>query len=199
MGPEYVEVKKEDFHKYADRGIQAGHCMLYARLPGHEFEGCDLRAAVLMQMRFDGHLGFPGGIIEPGEEVLLGLIREMVEEINFDSDKIMLSEHNHVVTHWNPKGKILLHFYALEVTEEQIRTIEHRALDSIDFGEEVMGMFRVPLYTMSDGCRGFPTFIKHSFVGSAYAQLRRGLLHAGIMSEDEIKAAEAVSCTGKIL
>ena len=38
-----------------------------------------------MQMRFDGHVGFPGGLVEAGEEVVHGLIREMEEEINLDS------------------------------------------------------------------------------------------------------------------
>lgn len=37
-----------------------------------------------MQMRFDGHVGFPGGLVEPGEDVVHGLIREMQEEINLD-------------------------------------------------------------------------------------------------------------------
>ncbi len=56
-----------------------------------------------------------------------------------------------------------------------------------------MGTFRVPLYTMSDGQRGFPTFLRNSFVGNAYQQLRIGLLKASIMSEEEIRTAEAVS------
>lgn len=120
---DFIEVKREDFAKYANN-LQAGHCMIYARLPSMQFEGCDLRAAVLvrtiyyrnafltgpsssysaqsglildhdnkiffiffqMQMRFDGHIGFPGGLIEPGEEVVHGLIREMHEEINLDPE-----------------------------------------------------------------------------------------------------------------
>jgi U8 snoRNA-decapping enzyme len=34
-----------------------------------------------MQMRFDGVLGFPGGLIEKGEDPVVGLNREMEEEI----------------------------------------------------------------------------------------------------------------------
>lgn len=34
-----------------------------------------------MQLRFDGYLGFPGGLIDPGESVTQGLNRELVEEI----------------------------------------------------------------------------------------------------------------------
>ncbi|KAK3927760.1 U8 snoRNA-decapping enzyme [Frankliniella fusca] len=197
MSPsEFVEVKREDFHKYEnEKKLDAGHCMLYARLPSQKFEGYDLRAAVLMQMRFDGHVGFPGGLIEPGEEVVHGLIREMHEEINLNPENNKLSEENHVVSHWSPTEKILLHFYVLEVTPEKLTEIEQGALKSHDYGTEVMGTFRVPLYTMSDGHRGFPTFLRNSFVGNAYQQLRRGLLEASIMSEEEIRAAEAVSRT----
>lgn len=56
-----------------------------------------------------------------------------------------------------------------------------------------MGTFRVPLYTMFDGVRGFPTFLRNSFVGNAYQQLKAGLLHASIMTKEEIETAEAVS------
>ncbi|XP_052128761.1 tudor-interacting repair regulator protein-like [Frankliniella occidentalis] len=107
--------------------------------------------------------------------------------------QVQLSEENHVVTHWSPSEKILLHFYAIEVSQETLREIEREALKSHDYGTEVMGTFRVPLYTMSDGQRGFPTFLRNSFVGNAYHQLRRGLLQSSIMSEEEIRTAEAIS------
>ena len=34
-----------------------------------------------MQMRFDGVLGFPGGMMDKGEDPVLALNREMAEEI----------------------------------------------------------------------------------------------------------------------
>ena len=37
-----------------------------------------------MQMRFDGKMGFPGGLIDPGEQVCDGLNRELQEEIALD-------------------------------------------------------------------------------------------------------------------
>lgn len=120
-----------------------------------------------------------------------------------------------------------------------MREIEHRALSSHDYGEEVsvfpssqivfistkliivykecvysgircnfkiflimvslvfqvMGIFRVPLYTMSDGSRGLPTFLQNSFVGNAFQQLKAGLLSAAILNEDEFRTAETVSLT----
>ena len=37
-----------------------------------------------MQMRFDGMIGFAGGLVDPGEEVCEGLNRELKEETNLD-------------------------------------------------------------------------------------------------------------------
>ena len=37
-----------------------------------------------MQMRFDGTLGFPGGLVEKGEDPVIGLNREMEEEIGLE-------------------------------------------------------------------------------------------------------------------
>ena len=44
-----------------------------------------------MQMRFDGVLGFPGGLLEKGEDPVNGLNREMEEEIG-------LEVHNTLIT-----------------------------------------------------------------------------------------------------
>ena len=38
-----------------------------------------------MHLRFDGTFGFPGGLIDSGEDVVAGLNREMKEEINWDA------------------------------------------------------------------------------------------------------------------
>ena len=40
-----------------------------------------------MQMRFDGKMGFPGGLIDLGENLVTGLNRELDEEINLDLKK----------------------------------------------------------------------------------------------------------------
>ena len=37
-----------------------------------------------MQLRFDGTLGFPGGLIEKGELPVIGLNRELTEEIGLE-------------------------------------------------------------------------------------------------------------------
>ncbi|PVD24211.1 hypothetical protein C0Q70_14681 [Pomacea canaliculata] len=40
--------------------------------------------SALMQVRFDGLFGFPGGLVEPEENPVDGLNREMAEEIGLD-------------------------------------------------------------------------------------------------------------------
>jgi len=47
-----------------------------------------------MQMRFDGMIGFAGGLVDPGEEVCEGLNRELKEEANLDLVEIFFKFHN---------------------------------------------------------------------------------------------------------
>ncbi len=57
------------------------------------------------------------------------------------------------------------------------------------FRSEVMGNFRVPLFTLQDGFRGFPQFLTNSFAGSSREQLLIGLRKTGIMTQSEIEVA----------
>ncbi|KAA0183280.1 hypothetical protein HAZT_HAZT002995 [Hyalella azteca] len=41
-------------------------------------------AAVMMHLRFDGTFGFPGGLINRGEDILDGLTRELKEELAYN-------------------------------------------------------------------------------------------------------------------
>lgn len=50
---------------------------------------------------------------------------------------MQLSGISHVGTYWNPSVKILLHFYALEVSQGRIIEIERQALEAHDYGGEV--------------------------------------------------------------
>lgn len=89
-----------------------------------------------MHMRFDGHLGFPGGRVDTSlvgmselealNEVTASLNREMIEEISFDSQKYPITNSNYLITEraiHNYKGPDglpnytlnYLHFYGREV------------------------------------------------------------------------------------
>jgi U8 snoRNA-decapping enzyme len=94
-----------------------------------------------MQLRFDGYIGFPGGIIDEGEDILSGLNRELFEEINVNVQKHRVKEEHHIVTHWCPNQKLLLHFYALEVSIEDLKFIEEEAVKAHDYGTEVIFQF----------------------------------------------------------
>lgn len=41
-----------------------------------------------MQVRFDGNMGFAGGLIDPGENPVHAVNRECCEEIKLDLDKL---------------------------------------------------------------------------------------------------------------
>ncbi|KAJ4439640.1 hypothetical protein ANN_07768 [Periplaneta americana] len=186
----YIVIAKEDLDQPQYCGsTHAGHCMIYSRTNERIFGIYSARAVILMQMRFDGLIGFPGGLIDEGEDVLPGLNRELVEEMNVDVVKYPVKEENYGVTHWCPSKKLLLHFYALELPIDVLKVIEEEAVKAHDFGTETLGTFRVPLYTMGDDYRGFPAFLANSFAGNARDQLLYTLRHLSIMNNEEIDKA----------
>ena len=95
------------------------------------------------KLRFDGKLGFPGGLVEPGEDIVAGLNRELVEEINLDITKHSIKEEDFVFCHYIPseddqtKSSRIRIFFAKEVTKSDFEIIEKRSLDAKEFGYEV--------------------------------------------------------------
>ncbi|XP_034640032.1 tudor-interacting repair regulator protein isoform X1 [Trachemys scripta elegans] len=169
------------------------HAMLYAPNPGMLFGRIPLRYAVLMQMRFDGLLGFPGGFVdrrywslEDGLNRVLGLGLGCVRLTEADYLCSHLTEGPH---------RVVAHFYARQLTLEELHTIEICAVHSRDHGLEVMGMVRVPLYTQKDRMGGLPNFLGNSFIGTAKFQLLFALKVLNMVPEE--KLAEAVAATQK--
>ena len=87
-----------------------------------------------MQMRFDGTLGFPGGIIDTGETPEQTVTREFAEEVGPREE---FTEKDHLVTHYSEHSKFCLHFYAKEVAIGRFHEIERRAPTAVHWGEEV--------------------------------------------------------------
>nr|XP_025963556.1 tudor-interacting repair regulator protein [Dromaius novaehollandiae] len=146
-----------------------------------------------MQMRFDGLLGFPGGFVdrrywslEDGLNRVLGLGLGCVRLTEADYLCSHLTEGPH---------RVVAHFYARQLTLEELHTIEISAVHSRDHGLEVMGMVRVPLYTQKDRMGGLPNFLGNSFVGTAKFQLLFALKILNMVPEE--KLAEAVAATQK--
>ncbi|XP_039428455.1 uncharacterized protein LOC120412188 isoform X2 [Corvus cornix cornix] len=79
----------------------ACHVLLHAPLPagapppGH---------AVLMQLRFDGRFGFPGGLAEPGEPLEAALERELREELGPAAAALRLRPRHHRGARAWPRG-----------------------------------------------------------------------------------------------
>jgi len=91
-----------------------------------------------MQSRYDGYFGFPGGLIDAGEDFVTAVNREMSEEMNLDITIHSVSHDDHVISHWSEKKNLALHLYKLEVTMIALIEIEKRALLARDYGSEVI-------------------------------------------------------------
>ena len=135
-------------------------------------------------MRFDGYLGFPGGLVDPGETPVEAVNRELKEEVGIEQQ--IVSEQHHQFTHVNKKQNFILHFYAVEVSKSEILEFEKNSLTAHDHGEESLGMVQVPLYTMGDAYRGFPSFLNNNFVGNAKYQLVETLVNLKILTKEYV-------------
>ncbi|XP_016320461.1 U8 snoRNA-decapping enzyme-like isoform X2 [Sinocyclocheilus anshuiensis] len=147
----------------------ACHIMLYGDSSAKLFGKIPIKHIVLMQMRFDGLLGFPGGL-EVGVAVPVGV-------------------DNHVSSCLSPScPRLITHFY-IKMTESELKERERAAVaTATDHGLEVLGMFRVPLYFLKNG-GGLPYFLSHSFISNSQAQLLSALQRCGLLSQGELEKA----------
>ena len=90
-----------------------------------------------MQVRFDGTLGFPGGIVDPGESPESAVGREVAEEVGCAPGLMTFTKSDHVISHTSEHTQFCLHLYAKEVTLEQFVQLEVTAPRSKDWGIEV--------------------------------------------------------------
>ncbi|CAK6955149.1 U8 snoRNA-decapping enzyme [Scomber scombrus] len=163
----------------------ACHVMLYSDTKTQLFGKIPIKHIILMQMRFDGLLGFPGGLVNPAEETLEGgLGRELLEELGV---AIPVSIEDHVDSCYAPESsRLITHFYVKKMEEEQIREVERAAASTAtDHGQEVLGMVRVPLYVTKGG-GGLSSFLSHSFIGNARSQLVDAVLRFNLVDPEEL-------------
>jgi 8-oxo-dGTP pyrophosphatase MutT (NUDIX family) len=151
---------------------------------------------VLMIVRWDGMLGFAGGVVEEEEaEVALevagavqaaaekALRRELREEIGLTDAGAL----EHVCTHLTAANGSRSHFFAREVDEEKFIEIESGARRGMHFGCEVMGVFRAPLFPSQ-----LESFFRSNFPPGALAQLLIFLSKKNLIPVRDLEAAVQV-------
>uniref|UniRef100_A0A672N565 Zgc:103759 n=1 Tax=Sinocyclocheilus grahami TaxID=75366 RepID=A0A672N565_SINGR len=160
----------------------AGH-MLFGDSSAKLFGKIPIKHIVLMQMRFDGLLGFPGGLVNPSEETLeAGLSRAP-------------RGGGRGCACGRGQSRVLLSFSILPsadhalLHQSELKEMERAAVaTATDHGLEVLGMFRVPRYFLKNG-GGLPYFLSHWFISNSRAQLLSALQRCGLLSQGELEKA----------
>ena len=96
-----------------------------------------------MQIRFDGTLGFPGGVVDKGETPEVAVNREMCEELGCSPDSCVILETDHVMSQVSYKTRFCLHFYAKQITLATLQQMERSAIVCSDYGSEVYMIVQV--------------------------------------------------------
>ncbi|XP_031564619.1 U8 snoRNA-decapping enzyme-like [Actinia tenebrosa] len=182
----------------------ACHIMLHTSFPDHVklFGYYPIKNSVLMQLRFDGTIGFPGGFVDSDESLETAVNREVTEELGKTTEPLLITQENYVVTHLYEEfvaeldmtKRLCLHFFAKKITPKQFLELETRKEDMSNIDFEVLGTIRCPLYTLRDKQGGLPSFLKNNFVGCARQQLLIGIAREELLSIEETQ--EVAKCCG---
>ncbi|XP_038178197.1 U8 snoRNA-decapping enzyme-like [Arvicola amphibius] len=164
------------------------YVMLYAPNPKKLFGGrIPLRYSVLMYMRFDGRLGFPGGFVSDHSPTLEdGLTDELLKRLGEGVSTFSMVHNDYRSSLSDAKSKVVAHFYTKCLTLEQLQAVETKAPLAKDYGLEVFGLVRVPLYILQDGVGGLPAFLDNSFIGASKEQLLEALQDLEILDPETI-------------
>ena len=163
------------------------HVMYFGKVCGKLFHTPVITTA-LMQIRDDGMLGFPGGVIDAQDDIVEGLNRKLMEEMGLNDVKMQISLNDKLATYIDQNTKELYHFFTKEILEDELNRIEMACINSRDWGNEVYGLIRVPLSNPFKHFP-FPQFLNNNFIGNSRVQLCHGLCHANLMSVKELDLA----------
>ena len=92
-------------------------------------------------MRFDGLIGFAGGEVDVQEvtveHIILANNRELVEEINYGFKGV--TESDWICSHQDSDGHFVQHFFAKELSLDQILELERSHFNAEHFPTESLG------------------------------------------------------------
>lgn len=121
-------------------------------------------AFVLMQLRWNGQFGFAGGKVDPGEDLKQALIRELIEEINFETTEDKLLP---LATFSDNKSDI--HSFSIEVTYEELLKIkDDSALSKHNIAENLGSVF-API--INSQYHEYNNFLQNNFCATAKSEL----------------------------
>ena len=167
------------------------HCMLWFRTSPPQMSHISY---AFLQLRFDGLLGFPGGVVDEDitglESIIDSLQREMREEINY-SDPIGVDHYFH--TFYNKTRGFVSHFFSKEITLSEAEKLEMTHMKARDFPHESLGLLRVPIGSSLDRLGSYQfrrfhkNFMRQKFSGNVRKQIIEVCEKFGLMSEADLK------------
>jgi 8-oxo-dGTP pyrophosphatase MutT (NUDIX family) len=114
----------------------AAHCLLYSSA------NCSGVVYVLVQMRFDGLIGFAGGEVDVDDvtvdEIIAATNRELEEEINYHLNGVTQEEW--ICSHRDHSSTWIQHFFAKELTGDELTQLESTHMNAQHFPSESLGM-----------------------------------------------------------
>lgn len=119
---------------------------------------------VLLLQRWDSKLGFVGGMVDEGEDLITAAKREAMEEINFDFDLLNHLELKPVCSHQS-KPDMNLHLFSVEIDSDYKKMIQKNAMAGSDFEAEVCGLVFQQIFRMKG--RGFDEFLENGYFAPA--------------------------------
>ena len=122
---------------------------------------------VLMQLRWDGTLGFPGGLVNKGEDLIKALIREAKEEFALIINEKLSKEIKPLSTYSD--DSINIHSYYLEVNYEKIKEMQENSFRAKHFYCENQGCI-LPQIADFKG-KGIKKFLTNNFYLTAKEEL----------------------------
>ena len=99
----------------------------------------------------------------------------------------LITAQDWMQSNFSTSENILLHFYCKELSKEEFIKLEKRGLEAKEYGVEVLGLIRVPLYTRKRNNGGLPMFLKNNFAGNARDNLLLTLAVKNILTAEEIQ------------